>query len=419
MMYKALDIHFILILAMLLGGLLKVQAAVAQEIVVSPAGPVTSLEEAIDRARPGQRIVIRAGVYTVQNININKSLQFVGEGHPVLDGGGEQIFTLSADSVLIEGLVFRNVGTSFVDDRAAVKVDAAHQCRISGNRFEDTFFAIYLAKSSGCLIEGNTLVGEKASESRSGNGIHLWYSRHTTIIGNTIRGHRDGIYLEFVEDSEVADNTSEHNLRYGLHFMFSDRCAYRNNVIRENDAGVAVMYTRHVEMTGNQFDSNWGSAAYGLLLKDITDSNIRDNVFRNNTIGIHAEGSDRMQVVGNDFIGNGWAIKIMANAMENEFAKNNFVANTFDVATNSRHSYSRFAGNYWDKYQGYDLNRDGIGDVPFRPVRLFSLLVEQNEPVVILLNSFFIELLDAAERVLPALTPDALIDEYPAMEELL
>lgn len=399
--------------------LLVVPSIRAQDVVVSPAGPAASLLEAIEMATPGQRIVIRSGVYHVHDIVVDKPLQLVGEGNPVLDGGGEQILTIAADSVSVQGLVFRNVGTSFVDDRAAVKVDEAHQCRISNNRFEDTFFAIYLAKSSGCTIENNTILGEKSTESRSGNGIHLWYSRHTTISGNTIRGHRDGIYLEFVEDSEVTGNTSAYNMRYGLHFMFSDRCAYRDNVIRKNDAGVAVMYTKHVEMTGNQFDGNWGSAAYGLLLKDITDSKIKDNVFRYNTIGIHAEGSDRMQVTGNDFISNGWAIKIMANSMENEFAENNFVANTFDVATNSRHSYSRFVGNYWDKYKGYDLDRNGVGDVPFRPVRLFSLMVEQNEPTIILLNSFFIDLLDAAERVLPALTPDALIDEHPAMEELL
>lgn len=399
-------------------GCLLVWPASAQDLIVSPNGPITSLKQAVDRAQAGQHIVVKTGVYKEHGITINKTVRIDGEGFPVFDGDGEQIITITADSVTIRGLVLRNVATSFVDDRAAVKVDEAHHCRIEKNRIEDAFFAIYLAKSAHCRIRDNTILGSKTTESRSGNGIHLWYSRFATISGNTIRGHRDGIYLEFVEDSKVIGNTSEHNLRYGLHFMFSDRCDYHNNVIRENDAGVAVMYTKNVAMTGNRFEGNWGTSAYGLLLKDITDSEIRNNIFRHNTVGIHAEGSDRMVVTGNGFESNGWAIKIMANSIDNTFEENNFIGNTFDVATNSRQSYSRFTSNYWDKYHGYDLDRDGIGDIPFRPVRLFSLLVEQNEPVIILLNSFFIQLLDTAERVLPVLTPDALIDAQPAMEEL-
>ena len=397
--------------------MLLANTAIGQDLVVSPAGK--SLEEAIVAAYPGQRIVVAQGIYEVKNLQIDKPIRIEGEEGAIFDGAGEPILLITTDSVLVSGLTFRNVATSFVDDRAAIKVDEAHYCTIENNRFEDTFFAIYLAKTSHCTVRQNTIQGRKATESRSGNGIHLWYSRYATIEKNSIQGHRDGIYLEFVEDSEVIDNISELNLRYGLHFMFSDRCIYRKNIIRNNDAGVAVMYTKNVEMIGNEFDGNWGSAAYGLLLKDITDSRIINNVFRSNTIGIYAEGTNRMEVSGNDFVSNGWALKVMANAAENVFRENNFIANTFDVATNSRQAYSRFEGNYWDKYQGYDLDRDGVGDIPFRPVRLFSLLVEQNEPAIILLNSFFVDLLDAAERVLPAITPDALVDERPAMKKRL
>ena len=126
-----------------------------------------------------------------------------------------------------------------------------------------------------------------------------------------------------------------------------------------------------------------------------------------------------MEVMRNQFIDNGWALKIMANALDNIFTQNNFIANSFDVATNSRQSFSKFNGNYWDKYEGYDLDRNGVGDVPFRPVRLYSLIIEQNEPSIILLNSLFIDILDAAERILPVLTPDAIVDHQPATRSIL
>jgi nitrous oxidase accessory protein len=106
----------------------------------------------------------------------------------------------------------------------------------------------------------------------------------------------------------------------------------------------------------------------------------------------------------------------MADATDNRFRHNRFEGNTFDVATNSQASSpSAFAENYWDGYVGYDLDRDGFGDTPFRPVRLFSVLVEQNEPLLILLRSFFLDLLEAAERVAPVLTPDKLVDARPMM----
>jgi nitrous oxidase accessory protein len=391
--------------------------APARVWTVEPGTDLATVTEALEQASDGDRIVVRPGTYAEPTLIVDKSVELVGEDRPVLDGQGErQIMTVVADGVSVSGFVFRNVGVSFVEDRSAIKVDEAMDCRIRDNRFEDAFFGIYLANSGGCRILDNELVAHGSRESQAGNGIHLWYSRDVTIRGNRIEGHRDGIYFEFVEDSRVSGNESRHNLRYGLHFMFSDRCWYQDNVFADNGAGVAVMYTHDIVMRSNVFDHNWGNASFGLLLKDITDSELRGNLFRRNSVGIVAEGSNRMTVSDNDFLENGWAVKIMANSQDNLFTRNNFVANSFDVATNSRRSYSTFEGNYWDAYRGYDLDRDGVGDVPFRPVRLFSLIVERNEPSLVLLRSFLVTLLDAAERVVPALTPETLVDERPSMK---
>jgi nitrous oxidase accessory protein len=265
------------------------------------------------------------------------------------------------------------------------------------------------------VIADNRVEGFGVTESRSGNGIHLWYSRDIRIERNRVSGHRDGIYLEFAEDSELRGNVSERNLRYGLHFMFSDRCRYHRNLFRDNGAGVAVMYTRRVEMTGNRFEHNRGGAAYGMLLKEIDDSSIRGNTFLQNTVGLYAEGSNRLRVEGNVFRGNGFAVRLLASSMGGRFTGNSFTGNSFDVATNSRSSYSTFSGNYWDRYEGYDLDRDGYGDVPHHPVRLFSLMVEQTPPGLILMRSLFVDLLDRAERVFPVLTPETLVDARPRM----
>jgi nitrous oxidase accessory protein len=158
--------------------------------------------------------------------------------------------------------------------------------------------------------------------------------------------------------------------------MFSDNDAYISNVFKNNGSGVAVMYTHGVKMFNNFFEDNWGDAAYGILLKDISDSYIQGNHFVRNTVGIHMEGSSRIQLYKNQFLHNGWALKIQASCDDNVVAKNNFMGNTFDIGTNGTLVLNKFNGNYWDKYEGYDLNRDKKGDVPYHPVSLYSMIIE-------------------------------------------
>jgi nitrous oxidase accessory protein len=267
------------------------------------------------------------------------------------------------------------------------------------------------------VVHQNEVEGDPRSQTQSGNGIHVWHSERVDVADNHVRGHRDGIYFEFVKGSRVSRNVTEVSDRYGLHFMFSDDCRYEENTFRNNGAGIAVMYTHRVLIRGNRFERNWGGSAYGLLLKDISDSEILDNHFVANSVGLHLEGSNRNRIAGNVFERNGWALRVLASAQENVITRNSFSANAFDVGTNSRQNFSTFTENHWDRYRGYDLDRDGIGDVPHAPVRLFALIVQQAPPALILLRSLIVDALDMAERVMPMLTPRTLVDERPLMRD--
>lgn len=402
---------------LVLGALFTASTLGAQAVVVvDQAGPVQTVTEALTRVSPGGRIVVRAGTYREPTIRVKVPVTIAGDAGAVFLGGEAQIFVVTADDVTLRGLTLRGGASSFMEDRAAVLFDSVANCVIEDSRLEGTFFAIYLSRSRRCRVSRNVVQGASKVEMTAGNAIHLFHATDVTIDGNRVSGHRDGIYLEFVEQARVIDNESLDNLRYGLHFMFSHECEYRRNRFERNGAGVAVMYSRHVLMQRNTFADNWGSSAFGLLLKEIRDSRIDDNVFRRNSVGLYLEGSARNEVAGNTFDANGWAVRVLANAEGNVFSGNSFVRNSFDVTTNSRSNVSTFRKNFWDRYEGFDLDHDGFGDVPYHPVRLFSLLVAQNEPALILLRSVFVDLLDAAERVLPVLTPAELRDDHPLMQ---
>jgi nitrous oxidase accessory protein len=388
----------------------------ARVLWVGASAEFPTVEVALRAARPGDTVRLQPGVYREWGLVVEVPIVLEGNGAAVLDAeGGGEILRVRASGVTIRGLVLRRSGVSFLRDNAAIRLDSVQDCRIERNRLEENFFGIYLARSARCTVQENSILGKAEREASAGNGIHLWYCRDILVRGNTIAGHRDGIYFEFVQRSTVEENRSERNLRYGLHFMFSDSCLYRRNRFRENRAGVAVMYSRFITMEENRFEDNWGSSVFGLLLKDIYRSRIRRNVFVHNTVGMYVEGSDHNVVDSNRFERNGWALRLMASAQRNVFRANSFVANTFDLSTNSTRSFNELRGNYWSRYRGYDLDGDGYGDVPFHPVGLFALLVERFPPVVLFLHSLLVELLELAERVFPVLTPAAIVDPQPLM----
>jgi nitrous oxidase accessory protein len=385
----------------------------SRRLVVQPGHSPAS---AIAAARPGDTIWFGAGIHRGPTILLDKPLVVTGDPGAIIDGGGAtHILRIEADDVVVAGLHFRNVSPSHVEDRAAIRAGEVRGCLIQGNVIDNAFFGIYLAATQRCRVAGNVLRARRATEDSSGNGIHLWTAREIEVTGNRIEGHRDGIYLEFSHDSRIADNVSTRNVRYGLHFMYSDDCRYESNVFERNGAGVAVMYTKRVRMTGNRFGENWGSAAYGLLLKEVYDATLAGNEFTRNTTGLVADGATRLTALRNRFEGNGWGVRLLASSQDATFSDNVFAGNTFDVATNSRQGTAHFAGNYWDDYRGYDLDHDGRGDVPHRPVRLFSMIVAQNEPSLVLLRSPIQAVLDAAERAFPTLTPETLLDSAPRM----
>ena len=149
------------------------------------------------------------------------------------------------------------------------------------------------------------------------------------ILQNTISGHRDGIYFEFVTNSKIENNNSFNNVRYGLHFMFSNYNMYIANIFRDNGAGVAVMFSNHITMHRNIFSENWGNAAYGILMKEISDGEVEGNSFSRNTVGIYLEGSNRIMMRHNHFDDNGWAIKMQASCNDNLVEENNFTRQHF------------------------------------------------------------------------------------------
>lgn len=388
----------------------------AHTIYVGKGKTYTQIKKALAVANNGDTIIVASGTYREGNIIIDKSIFLLGENYPILDGElKHEILSVKSDGVSIKGFRIQNSGRMTMSDPGGIKIYDAKHVLIEKNILINNYFGIYLQYAEKCIIKNNVISASQKEENQSGNGVHCWKSDSLQIIGNKIEGHRDGIYFEFVTHSVIWRNIAKYNLRYGLHFMFSHNNAYITNLFKHNGAGVAVMFTKKVVMMNNTFEENWGDAAYGVLFKELSDCYLSGNRFIKNTTGIFFDGSNRIKAEHNLFQANGWGMRMQANCMDNIIAHNNFIGNTFDVTTNGSLTLNEFFENYWDKYEGYDLDKDKIGDVPYHPLSLYAVIVEKNPPAMLLYRSFMISLLDKSEKILPSLTPENFVDNKPRM----
>lgn len=399
--------------------LLKLIPSRANNLEVCPDCKLTSIVGAIKMAMSGDTILVGPAEYHEGTIVVDKPLTLIGRPGAILDGDRKvEILIIASDGVTVEGLALRNVGRSSIKDFAAIRVKRHRHFVIRHNHIENAFFGIYLEYADDGVVEQNTVTGDAKDELTSGNAIHAWYCHRIVIRDNWVTGHRDGIYFEFVDSSYIAYNHSIGNVRYGLHFMFSNDDAYEENIFQSNGAGVAVMFSKHIEMRCNRFVNNWGRSSYGLLLKEIYDATIEENTFEKNTVGIFLEGATRILYTHNIFEGNGWAFKMTGGCLDNVVTANNFTGNTLDLVLDNQLNNNTFDGNYWSEYTGYDLNKDGVGDVPFRPVKLYSFILSKTPETIILLRSLFIDLLNFSEKVSPVFTPVNVLDHRPQMHPL-
>ncbi len=399
--------------------LISNQSVIAKTLHVGIKQPFKTIKAALAKTENGDTIYIHKGLYKEGNIVINKAITIIGIDRPILDGDKKyEVVSVKSSYVTIQGLRVQHSGYASLDDPGGIKVYDATRIAIIDNELYDNFFGIYIQFSTHCIIKNNQIISFGKEEQTIGNGIHCWKSDSLQIIGNNMRGCRDGIYFEFVNNSVIWRNTVTDNIRYGLHFMNSNNDAYFTNIFSRNGAGVAVMFSKKITMMNNTFNENWGDAAYGILLKEISDCHLSGNHFNKNTAAIFMDGCNRTIVEKNVFSNNGWGLKIQANCMDNTIQSNNFLKNTFDVSTNGTLLLNKFQFNYWDKYTGYDLNRDKIGDVPYRPLSLYAVIVENNPTAMLLYRSLIVTLLDQSEKKIPSLTPENFIDEKPLMNLL-
>ena len=360
------------------------------------------LRAEIAAAAPGATINVAAGNYDGP-FELTQPVRLIGAPGAILRGNGTgNVVAIRAPDVEIAGFAIRGSGRNLSDDSAAIHTTGA-RAFVHDNRIFDSLHGVYVRKANDCRIERNIIIGDgelsgaiadpvarglkagdaaggeicgiESVQDRRGNGIHLWNSSGHTIVGNTIRGTRDGIYFSFAEKTLVRGNTIE-RVRYGLHYMYSDENVFEGNEFTGNAAGAALMSSERIVLRGNRFLANRSHRAYGLLLQTVEHTHIEDNVIAGNTLGLYMENGNNNVVRGNRIAGNYIGLRVSDSTAGTLFFDNTFAGNIHPVETSGANVSNTWSvgnrGNTWEGALLLDLNRDGTSDVPHREPDLFG-----------------------------------------------
>ncbi len=386
---------------------------------VGPQGDFPSVSQALQAARGGETILVEPGYYR-ERLTVDRPVRLVGRPGAVLDGGGEgDVVTIRADGVELSGFVIRGSGRRLWKDEAGIKVLAGGAV-IAGNVLEDVLFGILVIGADGQVIRENRITGlVDLQEHDRGDGIRLYNSGRNLVEGNRIVKSRDGIYVEFSSGNRIAGNRVE-GARIGLHYMYSDDNLFEENLFTDCGVASAIMYSRGVVVRRNVFARSRGYGAYGLFLKEARSAQVEANLVAANQTGLSLDFAIASTFRGNLVVANDVAVRVLASSADSRFYDNAFVSNGSGVYLSpGRHTLQWDdgvgRGNFWSDYRGYDLDADGVGDVPFDASELFGYLVESYPELKVLFQSPAVMAVAAAERAFPLFARPSAQDRFPLM----
>lgn len=374
---------------------------------------------ALSAALPGDTVILARGTHAGP-LRVGRPITLRGEPGAVVDGGGRlTVLEVVSDAAVIEDLALRGSGPRVLTVDCGIHVRQAARVVLRRVRLTDVLYGVYAERADDLRVEDCSFTGRvrPGDENGAGNGIHLWYSHGATVLRDTCARFLDGIYLSFANRVQVEHSVLEDAGRYGLHTMYCQDGRVEDSRFRRNVAGCAIMFSNHLHLERNEFAHNRGPRTYGVLLRDCSAGEFTANRMVDNTIAMFMDNSNRNRIRDNLIQDNGWGVLLFSSCAKNVFAGNAFINNDYPVALDMRRSDNRFddgeRGNYWGESAPYDLDGDGVSDVPYSPVSAFAFVSKQYPDLAILARSPAVAALAVAERVIPALRPSEAVDQRP------
>lgn len=385
------------------------------------AAAAVPLQPLIDAVEAGGRVEPPAGEYSGP-VLIDKPLVLDGKNGVTIDGGHKgTVILVKTRGATIENLKIRGSGDQHNDVDAGIQVKGNFNI-IQDNILDDVLFGIDLSDSQGNLVRRNNVRSRQVELGVQGDGLRLWHSNENTITDNTVCYARDSV-VWYSEQNVFRHNSFCHG-RYGLHFMYAHFNTVEDNDFHHNSVGIFLMYSDNIDIRKNRVWWGQGPTSMGIGFKEASRVTVENNTIYYSGRGIYLDASpldpsSTNVIQSNELSFCGQAISFLSDWTGNEIHNNVFRNNFQQAGVNTRASINRnsWSENYWDDYEGFDRNDDGIGDTSYRQW-LYSDQLWLNVPE----SSFFqaspvLSMVGMIERLIPFSEPVLLLqDDRPLVK---
>ncbi|MCP3687204.1 MAG: nitrous oxide reductase family maturation protein NosD [Gammaproteobacteria bacterium] len=388
--------------------------------LVANAGELPSFQDLVDAAEPNSTLVPPPGVYAGPVV-LDYPLTIDGKSKVTIDGGGEgSVIYIDTDGAVLKNLHLTGSGNSHNDIDAGVQVRGNFNV-IKDNRIDDCLFGVDLQQSNNNIVRRNRISSKDVELGVRGDSVRLWYSFNNKITDNTIRDSRDMV-VWYSADNTISGNDSRYG-RYSLHFMYSRFNHVESNHYENNSVGIFLMYSDSVVIRNNYIAYANGPTGMGVGFKETSDIDISGNQILYCATGLYIDVSPYDPESTNRIRDNVIAFTSVAINFLNDWTGNIFESNTFrsnqiqiSVAGGKTANRNIWKGNYWDDYEGFDLDHDGVGDSAYELYGYADRIWMDVPAARFLQGTPVMAVLDFLERLAPFSTPDLLVrDKHPAM----
>ncbi|GAB4169525.1 MAG: right-handed parallel beta-helix repeat-containing protein [Rhodocyclaceae bacterium] len=372
----------------------------------------------IDSAPAGSVLRVAPGTYAGP-VRVGKPLVIDGGGRVTIDGGDKgTVFAIEGNGITVRNLAITGSGDSHDSDDACLNVRGHHNV-IENLDIQDCLFGIDLKQSNDTTVRGNRIRSKRLDLGVRGDGLRLWYSNDNRIENNEIVDARDTV--AWYSHRNVFRGNVGRRSRYSIHFMFANDNLVEGNRFEDNAVGMYFMYAEGGAARNNVITHATGATGMALGFKEASNIDVEGNEIIYCAVGVGSDLSPyqpdtTIRFTGNRFAYDGVAVRITGAFGNNVFEDNVFEGNLADLELSGRTEAGRntWRGNYFDTYEGFDRNHDGVGDTPHADYTYADQIWMEIPEARFFKASPVLELLDFLERLAPFSSPNLrLRDEAP------
>ena len=381
-------------------------------------------QKLVDETEEGGVLVPPPGTYAGPVV-VDKPMVIDGQGKVTIDGGGKgTVILLDTDGATVKNLHLTNSGDSANDLDSGVQVRGNYNV-IKDNIIDDVLFGVDLQQSNNNIVRRNRISSKlEFGLGQRGDSVRLWYSFDNKITDNVVTNVRDMV-VWYSANNTIARNRGS-NSRYSLHFMYSRYNLVEDNYYVNNAVGIFLMYSDSVVLRNNHIAHAIGPTGVGIGFKETSDLTIENNEILYCASGLYIDVSPYQPDTTNRFEGNliaynGIGVRFLNDWHGNIFKQNQFVDNMTQIVVSGGGSanHNVWEGNYWSDYTGFDLDHDGIGDLPYELYNYADRLWQDVPFAQFFKGSPLLEVIDFLAKLAPFSEPTLLVkDPKPYMHTL-